>query len=1304
MKTRKQNDTSYIKKENLKLWIKTEDIHSVKEFKKKSVEYNRMHPELPIPGSEKIIYRVYKETIGELIGIKGSGIYRFLTEGEFKTWIKNENITSLKVLIEKIREFNNNHKDLKIPSTSRSVLKIYGKCYGEFLGTWKRNKKSLMCISDLKQWVKDNNISTTTEYIKEASKFNKTNETVYIPCSSNQFKRLYKITIGELLEKNICRSGRKTFTLEEIREFIKKENINSEQEFIEKAKTYNSTNTDKYIPYSKSFFKTNGTTLLKEITGYVKLDKNSKYFRFYTLEETQNWIIEQNISNIKEFYEKAREFNENNDSVKIPQSRESIYSNYGIYPRKLFNKKFKKSILIEGEKYLTIDELYEWIEDNQISSGLEFIEKAKEFNNTQDIKRITYNNIVLKKIYGKTLGEILNLKRSGRREGPLITKKVFLQKLSLHLEDLVLLDKTQLLQIAFLKKLPKDIYKEIIECPKGEKRRQLLEELPDKLEAIKEDDKKTFEDSLEDAIEATENIQESEEKKFRDDLKTGIDLAEKPGRFNPEEKIKEIFDGISALDNFKDGDYDGPEAIEYLVCSEIQKLWNIAIRTSYHGMQKLIEEYMLKKKGSKFFNEVTSIFLRQYQAVQEFKVPEGYSFPYEQLMMQKLTALMISERRQFANWSETGSGKTISGVLTSRYIGSKITLVIAVNSTISNWTENAIRQAYPDSKVYTKKHISEETKLDTNFYNYIVVNYEEFQNPDKYVTKWKPFLENNKVGLVILDEVQLVKVKTVATISNRRKVIDNVLQDIDLQHGRDLEKEGRVVPVLALSATPVINSLNEVLSLLSLLTGVEFNPVMRTTRRSALGCHFELTKRGIRLAEELPAKERLITFSIKRDFKDLSDISGINILNKIDTSSCLMKIGKCIENGYLQKGVKTIVYTDLVTNVIDNITKYLQISGLKVGEFTGRNEKTRYQDMNDFINGDLDVLIASKPISTGVDGLQKVCNRIIILIPAWTYAEYHQLVGRINRKGTVFDEVEIIIPTVEFVKNYNCEEYIKDVYESWSLDIERLARIRFKKSLADVTINGEIPEDVITDEQALKLAKKSLTEFLKNNKTYKSSAEIPIIANEIKPTGKVRVRGNRNRRDYWSELQDFNQLISASTTEHIFTNVIKSKEDWLKYHELREKSMEDIKNQPIYTIARDFLKSGRPKVLGDMGCGMNQLKTLLPKNYKVISVDWYAADETVKVCNLQDTSSIIGDGELDIAVYSLSFWGKDWRKGLKDADRIRDYDGKIIIAQPRRSEARSIEKVEKALVDSGFINIVVTKDAIGKYYYMTATK
>ena len=1005
-----------------------------------------------------------------------------------------------------------------------------------------------------------------------------------------------------------------------------------------------------------------GTSIAPNITSH----KRGEYDKIYKdIITNQNWDKAKRINNAT-LYDRVAKSRKTNPLAKI------IWDN--ICTGRQGRHRDKKQKEVYNKLLKEIIDTKDW-------------NLAKQDKNQRLYTYIYYNKDTNE--YAKTVWDQISVGKA--------TMNWWKNKLHLYLEDLVLLDKTQLLQIAFLKKLPKDIYKEIVECPKGEERKKLIESIPDMLEDIKEN-QETFEDSLEEAVDAKITTQSEEEKKFKEDLKTGIDLAEKIGHVNPEERIKEIFSEINALGNMDEGDYDGPEAIDFLVSSEIQKLWNVVIRTSSHDeMQKLIEEYMLKKNSSKFFNRVTSIFLKQYQDVMEFVIPKGYSFPYEPLMMQKLTALMVSERRQFANWSETGSGKTISGVLTSRYIDSKITLIFAVNSTVSNWTENAIRQAYPDSKVYTKNHISENTKLDTNFYNYIVVNYEEFQNPDKYVNKWKPFLTNNKVDLVILDEIQKVKVKTTGTESIRRRIIENMLQDIDLRHGRDLQKEGRVVPVLALSATPVINSLNEVLSLLSLLRGVEFSPVTRTTRKSALGCHFELTKCGIRLAEESPATERLITFPIKRKFEDLSEISGKNILNRIDTSACTMKIGECIRKGYLVKGTKTIIYTDLITNVIDIIVSYLQLRGFKVGEFTGRNGILRDSVMQDFIGGDTDILLASKPISTGVDGLQKICNRIIVLIPAWTYAEYHQLIGRINRKGTTFNEVDIIIPTVEFVK---------DNGDSWSLDNERLTRIRFKKALADVTVNGNIPDEIITDEQALKLAKNSLSEFLKNKTTDKNTSETPVIATEIKPTGKPRVRGNRDRRDYWSELQDFNQLISASTTEHIFAEngVIKSKEDWLKYHELRDNSIGEIKDQPIYTIARDFIKSGKPKVLGDMGCGMNRLKTLLPDNYKVISVDWYAVDETVKVCNLQDTSSIISDCELDIAVYSLAFWGKDWRNVLKDAYRILDYDGKIIIAQPIRSESKSIEKVEKALAEHGFENIRIVKDAIGKYYYMIANK
>jgi hypothetical protein len=535
-------------------------------------------------------------------------------------------------------------------------------------------------------------------------------------------------------------------------------------------------------------------------------------------------------------------------------------------------------------------------------------------------------------------------------------------------------------------------------------------------------------------------------------------------------------------------------------------------------------------------------------------------------------------------------------------------------------------------------------------------------------------------------------------MTNRRIVIENLLQEIDKKCGRDLEKEGRKVSILALSATPVINSVNEGLSIISLLRGIDYTS-KRNTRKSALACHFDIVKMGLRLVEESPAIERLITFPIKRDIKDISGINiegNKNFLVAIDICGCLIKIGECIRRGYLQPGIPTVIYTELVTDVIDPIIGFLQANNFRVGEFTGRNESTREIIKEDFIAGKYDVLIASKPITTGVNGLQKVCNRIIPIVLPWTYAEYHQLIGRLNRKGTIFDEVQVIIPTIEYTNSDD---------EVWSLDNNRLARIHYKQILADVIMTGNIPDDIITTEQAYKLAKDKFLTFINNEGGSEKSREIPVQAAELKPApSKTRPEGQGNQRDYFSEFQGINQRISTSTCDGVFSKIFKNKEDWENYHILREKATGSKQNQPLEIISQDFLKSKKHKIIGDMGCGMNQLKTLLPENYEVISVDMYAADDTVKVCNLMDTSKIIPNESLDIAVYCLSLWSRDWREILKDAYRILDYDGKIIIVEPVSSSSKSIDKVRQALMENGFTNFSTTKDGKDKFYYMTANK
>ena len=93
------------------------------------------------------------------------------------------------------------------------------------------------------------------------------------------------------------------------------------------------------------------------------------------------------------------------------------------------------------------------------------------------------------------------------------------------------------------------------------------------------------------------------------------------------------------------------------------------------------------------------------------------------------------------------------------------------------------------------------------------------------------------------------------------------------------------------------------------------------------------------------------------------------------------------------------------------------------------------------------MLIASSRIGTGVNGLQYVCNKLIINCLPWTNAEYEQLVGRLYRQGSKFTKVRVVIPvTFAMVGG-----------ERWSYCESKLHRLEYKKSIADAAVDGVVP-------------------------------------------------------------------------------------------------------------------------------------------------------------------------------------------------------------------------------------------------------
>jgi hypothetical protein len=143
-------------------------------------------------------------------------------------------------------------------------------------------------------------------------------------------------------------------------------------------------------------------------------------------------------------------------------------------------------------------------------------------------------------------------------------------------------------------------------------------------------------------------------------------------------------------------------------------------------------------------------------------------------------------------------------------------------------------------------------------------------------------------------------------------------------------------------------------------------------------------------------------------------------------------------------GPKTLIYTHYVQGIDRLLRDALVEDRWKVGFYTGEDKS----GLDGFLEGDVDVLIGSSAIGTGVDGLQQVCNRLIVNVLPWTAAEFEQLKGRIYRQGQSRENVTLILPLT----------YAEVQGQRWSWCGSKMQRLRFKKSIADAAVDGVVPE------------------------------------------------------------------------------------------------------------------------------------------------------------------------------------------------------------------------------------------------------
>ena len=374
---------------------------------------------------------------------------------------------------------------------------------------------------------------------------------------------------------------------------------------------------------------------------------------------------------------------------------------------------------------------------------------------------------------------------------------------------------------------------------------------------------------------------------------------------------------------------------------------------------------------------------------------------------------------------------------------------------------------------------------------------------------------------------------------------------------------------------------------------------------------------------------------------------------------------------------KTLIYTHYLSDIDNYLKEEIEKEGYSVGMFTGEDKS----GLEEFKNGSLDILIGSRTIGTGVNGLQNVCRKIIINSLPWTNAEFEQLIGRVYRQGQKKD-VEIIIPLTEGIVNG----------EKWSWCKSRYDRIKFKKTVGDAAVDGIIPSDQIrTENQVLQDLMKWIERISNENdlEVKREPIKSEFIFNDSDQVKRIAKFG-----DFSKMNRDWNNSRSFTTNQKIKNNP----DIWKHYHQLFEERKKTWTVVPTSELIKYFkVRDGLE--IGDFGCGKALLHERLSEKHVVHSFDHYSFNKHVTACDISKTP--LNDKQIDVAIYSLSMMGTNIADYVKEANRTLKLDGRLFIIEAS-IRFKDMIQFKRQLIQFGFDHLSVKE--IGKFTQIKADK
>ncbi|MCG8553997.1 MAG: methyltransferase domain-containing protein [Proteobacteria bacterium] len=694
-------------------------------------------------------------------------------------------------------------------------------------------------------------------------------------------------------------------------------------------------------------------------------------------------------------------------------------------------------------------------------------------------------------------------------------------------------------------------------------------------------------------------------------------------------------EALAALDNPFIANADA-ETVKFLLDSAKAKLW----RHAYQDPQAA-ELQAREFEGDAYSTIVRDRFLAEFDTAQSMELPQGYAFrptPEREVcephLMQRHVAASVADKRRYGNWSGMGAGKTLSAILSTRLTNSDLTVICCPNAVVSNWARE-IDNAFPGCRVQTKTWTPEWPDAMSTKPRYLVMNFEQFQQPDSEA-KLVDFLARHIVDFVVVDEIHFTKQRDEKQMSQRKRLVQGLI----LESG----KRNADLCVLGMSGTPVINTLQEGRSLVEMITGHRHDEL--ETKATVQNC-MRLYQRLVTLGTRWKPNYSTQLEETKPEIDCIDHLEEIRLVGRgtvLDMEKVLTKVRIPTIVKHLKPGTKTLIYTHYVDGISDQLWDAVKEAGLRPGLFTGKSDDSALAEFKK-PNGQVDVLIASSRVSTGVDGLQYVCNKLIINSLPWTNAEYEQLRARVWRQGSKFEKVQVVIPvTFAYVNG-----------ERWSYCESKLHRLEYKKSIADAAVDGVVPEgNLRTPAQA----QQDIMGWLERLETgaietiERGLIKIPLS----REPGEVKRRTQR-----YGDFSRMNNRWYAAASDKTHTRLEANPEEWAHYHTMYQELREKWEVVPFEEEIR-WLEKREGLNVADFGCGEALIAAAVGDKHEVASFDHVAINEKVHACDI--ASVPLDDESVDLAIFCLSLMGANFTDYIREAHRVLRLDGQLHIWEP----------------------------------------